>query len=174
MADITARLLWYRLGESSQNLAYIWDGIQFVVNAGGAVLNWIFICWVLFGFLTMLFVAFHQYRADRYNNITKKVVTITQPCSKCESSSSSSSPKIAEAAPTALLPPPVTVSSTPTHMENSSWLGDLLCWTTNNCAWKGAVVNELLNSLTEESKNNGVHYAPSSTHTCLIQSTECW
>lgn len=165
MADLTARLLWYRLGESTQSLICIWDGIQFVVDAGGTVLNWIFCCWILFGFLTMLFVAFHQYRVERFSSIdNRKDVQRIQPqvCPKCSSSSNASSPSSNENTSNRtnhtisqnFVTDPQPKPAEPANED--TWLDELLCWGKNNCLWTRSIINGMLNNLTEESKKNGV------------------
>lgn len=169
MADITARLLWYRLGESSRSLLYIWDGIQFVADAGGTALNWIFCCWILFGFLTMLFVAFHQHRLERFSSVDNRQVPRRAPkpqlCPKCSSSANNSSPsssiesnRIDHAISHNFVtkPPQPAEPKEPVNIQVDTWLDDLLCWGKNNCLWTRSVVNGMLNNMTEESKNNGV------------------
>ncbi|KAF6024472.1 hypothetical protein EB796_017220 [Bugula neritina] len=140
MADVTIKLLWYRLTESTDNLVILWDSLKFLVAAGGTVLNYIFLFWIIIGFLTIIVITFLQNK-DQLSSST--IGTTDQPssfiCIKCKSGLTASSGQLELKS-----------------ADSVSWLNQVLQWTNLlNSRWKDSLTDHLLSSMTEESKKIG-------------------
>ena len=150
MADLTAQLLWYRIHESSEHLSLLWDGLSFIVDAGGTVLNYIFLSWLLFGIVTIVIVSALQYheaskhpRADSilYSQVDSVCKVCKAQCNKQSISASTS------------------VSSIDADIfpQLQLWHNQVLEWLSNgNAHWKAPIMENLLTTLTDESRRLGV------------------
>ena len=150
MADVTARLLWYRLTESSENLRVLWDGICFIAEAGGMVLNCIFVSWILFGLLTFLYVTVSKsYEKQRAEARSRQQVYrhggISVDCQKCryiKQVEEKEKEELRYSAP---------------DMPSNEWLNKVISWAhaTENLS-KSHIIENMLTTLTEESRRQGV------------------
>lgn len=150
MADVTAKLLWYRLTESSAKLQIVWDGLCFVADAGGTVLNCIFVSWIIFGLVTFLFVTIAKSYEKQREKARDKQLNNGRPASDCQKCR-----HIKE------------VNETDRHgsklaeqflqLPNFEWLNAITSWLhTQPTQWKTPIVENLLTALTEESRREGV------------------
>lgn len=144
MADLTARLLWYRLSESSEHMLLLWDGVAFVIDAGGTVLNYVFVGWLLVGILTIIIVTIMQHH-DAVKN--PREAYADNICGKCRGGFTRDERR------TGLLQ----TSGSDTALPRIEWLNDMLKWLNGReTLWKGPLLENLLSSMTEESRKLGV------------------
>jgi len=144
MADVTIKLLWYRLTESTDNLVILWNSLKFLVAAGGTVLNYIFLFWIIIGFLTIIVITFLQNKDQLSSSTSGTTPSTDQPssftCIKCKSGLTASSGQLEQKS-----------------ADSVSWLNQVLQWTNLlNSRWKDSLTDHLLSSMTEESKKIGV------------------
>lgn len=152
MADVTARLLWYRLKESSQNLQVIWDGMCFFAEAGGMALNCIFVTWILFGLLTFLYVTISKSYEKKQDEERKRQQSYRQGvaslnCQKCRYIAQVEEKEKEELR-----------YSTPEPPSNE-WLSTVISWIhAQENSWKSRIIENMLTALTEESHKQGVGF----------------
>lgn len=149
MADITARLLWYRLGESSESLVTVWNGVRYVIDTGGTVLNWIFLLWVILG-LVLMALAVLKSNVEQSRTRENRLRSV-QPllCHKCSQD--------------VLLPRPsgkdgkAEVVVSVSHDPQKDWLNDMIGWLGGEeYCWRVPITDAFLTSLTQASKDCGV------------------
>ena len=152
MADVTARLLWYRLSESSEYFQLLWDGILFVADAGGTALNYVFLFWLLFGILTIVIVSvIHHNEPDRrtakFNHY--QYIPEEYTCKECKGSLNREYSRMAASQSS--------TGSVPLQSQHIQWQNSILEWLNNrDSQWKASFMESLLTVMTEESRKLGV------------------
>ncbi|XP_067939456.1 C2 domain-containing protein 2-like isoform X2 [Watersipora subatra] len=149
MADLTAQLLWYRIHESSEHLSLLWDGISFIVDAGGTVLNYIFLSWLLFGIVTIVIVSALQYHEASKHPRAESILysQVDSVCKVCKAQCNKQS-----------ISASTSVSSIDADIfpQPQLWHNQVLEWLSNgNAHWKAPIMENLLTTLTDESRRLG-------------------
>jgi len=146
MADITLRLIWYRLGESSSSLYSLLNTIVFIRDAGGPILNTFFVCWLLLGIFIFILSGIKAKRDLEYEARLGRDV-LQNGCWRCQQQ-----PAIpaAVSAVTPLLPDRQLHAAPQPGSER--WVNDIIEWLHDQKAtWTISLTEAMLSGLTERS-----------------------
>lgn len=150
MADITARLLWYRIGESSESLFTIWNGMKYVIDTGGTVLNWIFLLWVMLGIILMVLATLKN-NAEGSRSNHEYATRNGPPFPHCKLSRDLSSPRQDEDSAKQAM------GRSLSYNADKDWFSSVILWlSSEECCWRVPIIDTFLTALTQASKDSAV------------------